>query len=240
MCGIAGYVKSADYEISATDINWTLRALEERGRDATGIAWLRNNKEFYVLKAPSTASEFIELPEFKANMDEILKSCTVLFHTRLAVHGVPEDNTNNHPIFNTRGMIIHNGVVSLSEKFLSIGKTDTEQMMLCIQKYGLKKGLSKINGSASIAYFDFKSGGLYLFSRFTPLVYARKEGLTVFGSTANVLYQGFLIPEEQVKSLRKDRIFKIEEDGRLFKYAKVKRENNYSTHYFYTSDRCWD
>jgi predicted glutamine amidotransferase len=186
MCGIAGiYRFDQKRKISENNIVDTLTALQSRGRDATGVAWL-TDKTYSILKTSSDASTFVELKEFKESLPKILQSKVVLLHTRAATHGSPFNNLNNHPLWNNEGLIIHNGVVTPPLNLPSRGETDSEQIMLYIQKYGLKNGIEKLRGWLAIAYVDFRNGGLTLFRDGAPIEYFVDRTSLVFGSTKEI------------------------------------------------------
>ena len=217
MCGIAGWMRRGDSKLTKDELISFLANLEVRGRDATGVAW-RTNGRTYVLKSPAKATEFVELPEFQREIPSILDSSWVLLHTRQSTHGNPKDNRNNHPIYNKDGLIIHNGVVTPKEWLTGAqGQTDTEQILLYIQKYGWQ-GLADIRGSATFAYVDFKKPGFYLHARGMPLMWAydRKRKMFLFCSTKHILLQTLksgrffgLIPKLPTSSVPQNTIFHI-------------------------------
>jgi glucosamine 6-phosphate synthetase-like amidotransferase/phosphosugar isomerase protein len=192
MCGIAGWYKNSSSTFTEKVLKSLLVQTSTRGKDATGICWGTDDHEkqlsVKVLKGPMEASKFIETKDFKEAIDEILKARWVLVHCRQATHGSPKDNNNNHPIFNDKGLVIHNGVVYPHQKFKTNGDTDTEQILLSIQELGLDKGVENISGSLAIAYVDFKKSGFYLYRNDqSPLVWGRHNRSLVFASARDIL-----------------------------------------------------
>jgi len=248
MCGIAGYIKTknSNFKITGNNIINTLKMLEVRGKDATGVAWQdENKKKFWVIKTPSPASDFIELEAFKSSLPDIIKSKIVLLHTRQATQGDPVDNQNNHPIHNRGGLIIHNGMVHVSETLPGNGETDTEQIMLYIQKYGFADGLNKVSGSMSIAYIDFKDINLYLYSEIMPLSYHKEREILIFASTSLILSKGF--NTNPVKDLPKMTLFKIDNLLNMQTICSIKREvknyeynQSFDDYNFEDLDQLWE
>ena len=204
MCGIAGFYRQGNKKLTPDDVRQLLVTLQQRGTDATGMAWKIGN-EVKVIKAPLKAEEFVNLPQFSQSVNEVCDAQWALFHTRQATHGSPKEDNNNHPIVNSKGLIIHNGMVSIAEEFTDAqGQTDTEQMLLCLQKYGFK-GIARVYGSLAIAYVDFsRPDRFYLYAHTSPIAYSRSDNLFLFASTVNILksvYQGvgfFVLPHNRV------------------------------------------
>lgn len=186
MCGISGYTSTTNGPYTSKVIKQLLMDIEPRGHDATGIAYLVG-KQFKVAKAPGVASSFLKRAEFTDNEETIANSKIVLLHTRAASHGSPSKAQNNHPIWNERGIMIHNGVVSTPLKLAAAkGETDTEQMMLHIQKAGFA-GINDLKGWLAIAYFDFAEQKLFLYHKDAPLFILKTPDTIVWSSTASSL-----------------------------------------------------
>ncbi|MDK1292946.1 MAG: class II glutamine amidotransferase, partial [Actinomycetota bacterium] len=126
MCGIMGYVGSAD----ATPIIMDgLRRLEYRGYDSAGVAV--NDHGINVRKAEGKIDQLAALLE-----DEPLTGTIGIGHTRWATHGRPSD-LNAHPHTDASGefVVVHNGIIenfqTLREELQASGveltcETDTE------------------------------------------------------------------------------------------------------------------
>ena len=228
MCGIAGWYKYGEAKVTEEELTELLINLQVRGRDATGIAW--KNRKYHTLKASGPAEKFIELMEFKADVDKVLNSPFVFLHVRQATHGDPKQNKNNHPIMNKKGLIIHNGVIYPDKELDgAIGETDSEQLMLHIQEFGWK-GIERVSGSMAIAYVDFAKPGFFLYAKGNPLVWAYDPDRQIlfFCSTRDILYgsisTGFWlgqvpkvtaddVPPGMVYQVTKDGISEIEKVG---------------------------
>ena len=225
MCGIAGIARAnQDLKITEKIITDMLLSLEIRGRDATGISWQDTSKKFYILKTPARASDFVQLPEYKENIQKVIESPIILLHTRAATQGWPGNNQNNHPIFNKKGIIIHNGVVRVPAILKGDGETDSEQILLYIQKYGFREGLSMVNGWMSIAYVSLLGGELFLYAEKAPLTYFKTEsGAIVFASTYTTLQAGFNVSPKKVKDVEPLTVFKVVDNKTLLPIASIKR-----------------
>lgn len=105
MCGLYGYIgepsemsQIALYELGIDN--------ERRGKDSSGLAYLRDGK-FHVTKRVEESSKFLE----RTPVMNSLLSPTVIGHTRLATHG--EVNWKNaHPFKYGKWIFAHNGVIS--------------------------------------------------------------------------------------------------------------------------------
>ena len=208
MCGIAGFLKTSDYSPHPIEVEQLLINLRDRGTDATGVAWW-NGEKINVLKSPVMADDFIETPTFKKLVGEIASSKWFLLHTRAATNGSPENKLNNHPIYNQHGLIIHNGVVHADSPLPAQGETDTEQVLLHLQRYGWK-GINYISGFLSIAYVNHKfPERFYLYSHGAPLVYSKGPNGIFFCSTGIILRESIYTSELQVTDLPKDVICRV-------------------------------
>lgn len=204
MCRIAGIIGNKN--VKPENIVKALLSMESGGKDATGMAWF-DGEQVWTMKSPMMASDFVENQDVRRELPRAAKAKWILLHTRQATHGGPENNLNNHPIVSQKGLIIHNGVVSPSMNLSGArGQTDTEQIMLHIQKYGFK-GLENMNGWLAIAYVNFKRPDrVYLYRDGVPIVYS-SNGFFAFASTQAILKDGFDI--ESTKTLPIGKVFKV-------------------------------
>jgi len=217
MCGIAGIIgKPIPSEITSI-----LIGLEERGVDATGIS-LNCPGSCRILKAGINADVFCELPSLQRNLEELTKTATIaLLHTRWATSGTPLNNYNNHPIWNEKGIIIHNGVVFTGHFYKTRGETDTEQMLEAITQHGLLAAIKDLVGWLSIAYQDFNNRNeVYIYRSESPLYMGRKNSNIYFCSKPHILEKA--IGKFQLVSMKNQTIYKINsEDMSITKMGKV-------------------
>lgn len=218
MCRIAGMIGKPTRQ----QVENVLLAMQSGGMDATGFAWWDGKQIFYA-KAPMKAEDFLSSEVVKKEIDKMVSTAQwVLFHTRQATHGSPSDNNNNHPITNNKGIIIHNGVVWLERSYPSKGQTDTEQLMLHIQKQGFR-GLSDMIGWYAIAYVDYmKKGAIYL-SRFNaPIVYDFNPDF-VFASTQEILN---ILGGGKGKELPSNGVYRAMKNNPLVKTVRLRRKKH--------------
>jgi len=85
---------------------------EARGPHATGLAWLKTDGSYRLLKEPLPARLFIRRQAFHQALAEVDAQTTVLMgHNRWSTRGDPANNRNNHPL--RTGVVIgtHNGTI---------------------------------------------------------------------------------------------------------------------------------
>ena len=228
MCGIAGWYRSGDNKITESELKSLIIGLQVRGKDATGVAW-KSQGYVYTLKSASKASDFINLPEFKKAIPEILDSTWVLLHTRFATHGSPKNYKNNHPVMNKKGLIIHNGIVTPKQPLDADGETDSEQLLLHIQKYGWH-GISMLFGSAAFAYVNFSKPGFYLYTdKLSSLswTYDLERQMFLFCSTKRILTKAydvgsvFGMPKVVINDVPRATVYHINDGVKKIKEVKL-------------------
>jgi predicted glutamine amidotransferase len=188
MCGIAGIRRFGDKPITGEEIVLLLCSIEHRGPHATGVALQQQNGEINIYKQPIPAWDFTLSDEFKEFLKTHLtpKTQTALLHTRWATVGNPEDNENNHPMFDGSTAIVHNGGISNHTQLFDQGHytkscaTDSDIIRAIVANHGItEKGireLSKMSGSAAIACVRSQQPDRLLLARSgSPLVVAFSE-----------------------------------------------------------------
>jgi glucosamine 6-phosphate synthetase-like amidotransferase/phosphosugar isomerase protein len=187
MCGIAGFSLAENENVNAVEASMALlRQIQARGRDATGAAWVKYDKQakkasICVSKAPVRASMF---EPYLRQMSP--KTSRVILHTRMATQGSPQNNLNNHPIVAGRIVGIHNGVLhnddAIFEHLKGVvrkGKVDSEAAFALLNhtEHRPVDVLESVKGRAALAWFDA--------SNKRPLHLARVSGSPLFiGQTA--------------------------------------------------------
>ncbi|HEU4606847.1 MAG TPA: isomerizing glutamine--fructose-6-phosphate transaminase, partial [Chitinophagaceae bacterium] len=140
MCGIVGYLGSKNALRPVVD---GLKALEYRGYDSAGVAYI-DNKSSEVVKQVGRV-EKLEDSIFKDTNAGKQKPQVAIGHTRWATHGAPT-LANAHPHFNSDKTIyaVHNGIIEnyaqikselqgLGYKFVT--ETDTEVIPHLLDHY---------------------------------------------------------------------------------------------------------
>lgn len=136
MCGIIGEIS---VENVAPELLKSLKKLEYRGYDSSGIAVLNNNEIERV-----RAEGRIENLEKKIAKSEIVGNVGI-GHTRWATHGVPtEENAHPHISPNKKFALVHNGIIENAEELKKTllpkdevyqSDTDTEVAVHLIEKF---------------------------------------------------------------------------------------------------------
>jgi len=201
MCGIGGIFKLSPFEDRGEILDMSikmLRELEDRGKDATGVAVINTfNDSFKIFKKNKHASEFIKLKEFqKLFLNN--KYNIVLLHTRAKTQGSADNPKNNHPIFSKRfnNLVIHNGVINNDDDLKKKhgikpdGEVDSEiilQMFNLFKQNKIEKAIKNISGSMAFALYDKQT--LYLYKNTQPifLAYSPSNDLFLFSSTKTAI-----------------------------------------------------
>ena len=174
MCGITGY-----WSQNKADKNLALRMaskIESRGPDDSGV-WIGDNNSLTIA------------------------------HRRLSI--VDLSTAGKQPMVSRCGMysLVYNGEIynhedlriELESSFGSMhwqGHSDTEVLLIALQKLGVEKTLKKLNGMFAFAFWDGTKKELYLARDRIgekPIYLGRQNGVFLFGSELKALtvYPGF-------------------------------------------------
>ena len=143
MCGIVGYIGKLNAVSVLVD---GLKALEYRGYDSSGIAFIEKEKVKIYKKCGKVSVMEESLPSS-------VSSNVGIGHTRWATHGGPSD-ANSHPHKVGKITIVHNGIIdnylTLKNEYLKTGykfnsDTDTEVVAAMLNKwYSEEKNMLKV------------------------------------------------------------------------------------------------
>ena len=183
MCGIIGYIGK---EKCIPKIISGLEALEYRGYDSAGIAYIKNNK--VIIKKEK--GKIINLKN-NLNLDE--DTYIGIGHTRWATHG-EANKVNAHPHNIGKWTIVHNGIIEnyaeLKLELLDKGytfKSDTDTEVACAKLDDLYKDEKDILKTLKKATTIFKgsyafgiicsddSSNLYAIRNTSPLIIATSD-----------------------------------------------------------------
>lgn len=197
MCGIVGIITSEKRNLIPEIIS-SLKNLEYRGYDSTGIALLDNGaiKRIRRIGAPSDVFPPQEITrELGVGADGFSVG---IGHNRWATHGKPSEE-NAHPHFDCGGniAIVHNGTIlnheSLRRDLVALGHTfssttDTEVIPHLIEQK-IKEGASLKDAFLDTASILEGSFGLALISTDEPdrLLLAKRGSPLLFGVLKNTL-----------------------------------------------------
>ncbi len=228
MCGIVGYIgqeTALDYLLNS------LRVLEYRGYDSSGIAVYSPKAGIQILKAKGKLSNLIDLTEKQKIAGQV-----GIGHTRWATQGAPSD-INAHPHSNAQSeiVIVHNGIINnylaLKEELINqykikfTSETDSEIFAHLIgvfteQGLGLKEALQatiqKIKGTYALAVLSKKEPNKILLTcHEAPLVIGLGKNQDLFcASDSSALMQY----TDQIIRLKDAQIAELGENGKWVIY----------------------
>ena len=197
MCGIVGYIgKKNAVEVGVDG----LRALQYRGYDSAGLAFLNGGK---IVSARAVG----KIENLEELIDPSWNSGLGIFHTRWATHGgVTEENAHPHSDCSGDISLCHNGIIEnfkeLKEGLIVKGhsftsETDSEVIPHLIEEEMKGKvsfqdaffgALSKIKGTYGIAAVSAKNPDVLLAARnFSPLLVGVGDGERIVASDASAI-----------------------------------------------------
>jgi glucosamine 6-phosphate synthetase-like amidotransferase/phosphosugar isomerase protein len=223
MCGLAGVILARrDRAPAARRRVWDrftrlLVCAQSRGRDAAGVALVRDDGSFALEKMPLRASEFVRTDAYRMigrRLDD--STVAVLGHARLATQGSADNPANNHPIHlaslpGIHGPVIgiHNGRVPNDRRlFLKYGypreaQVDSEIIFRLVAeafrwRHGprrlLRGYLGELRGQSTIAWVMLDEPHLVrLLRRRQPLCHVDDagDGAVYFGSLTRAMREVF-------------------------------------------------
>ncbi|MDX1920812.1 MAG: glutamine--fructose-6-phosphate transaminase (isomerizing) [Candidatus Caenarcaniphilales bacterium] len=234
MCGIVGYVgkeNALDYLIKS------LKVLEYRGYDSSGIAITSPGKEIKIVKSKGKLANLIELTKNKE-----IKGNIGIGHTRWATQGIPSDiNAHPHSNGNSSVAIVHNGIISnyleLKEELVAKNNikfssdTDSEVVAHLIGvfleegkslKDALIEVIKKIKGSYALSIISKNEPSKILLTcHDAPLVIGIGKDNDLFcASDSSALLQY----TDQIVRLKDNQIAELGENGKLTIYDLKERK----------------
>lgn len=170
MCGIAGYTTSNTNSSGPSVISRMLKKLQHRGPNNSGI-WQENG--------------------------------ICMGATRLSIMDLSDDGNQPFITSDKLGALVYNGEVynhnelraELKSEFKDISfrsTCDTETVLYALHMWGAKKAIDKFNGMFAFAYFDKRSGDLWLGrdrAGIKPLYYSITNDEFIFGSEIKALLE---------------------------------------------------
>ena len=192
MCGIIGFcghVREGQWGETYHLLESLFLASEDRGQDATGFAALTcpykspHEAKTIVAKQPIPVDEFVKTNGPWRHLRH-QRCAAVIGHVRMATHGAPADNKNNHPLSSQDGRfhLIHNGVIENYQQLASRRRLrlqtdcDSEVILRLVERtrhaaVGFEEALQLLEGSIAAALLDAEDGLLWL---------ARNEGREIW------------------------------------------------------------
>jgi len=217
MCGIFGFVTTADSEIDTKNFQSVINSLfllsESRGKDASGLMFLTND-EVTILKRPIRARQMIKSSEYKkifssfSNISNKQPTPIVFMgHARMVTNGSEEVHDNNQPVVYPNSVVLHNGIiVNDSELWQSHPElerryqVDTEIILALHKNFRIlgnenedafRMTFSLLKGANSIALVPLDSRTLFLASSNGSLYYSLSQNgnMLLFASELDFLAQ---------------------------------------------------
>ena len=201
-------------------------ASEDRGTDATGIAY-NHNGHLTVYKRPYPA----HLMRFRLPDDAVC----IMGHTRMTTQGDEKHNYNNHPFEGTAGIpfaLAHNGVLYndltlRKDKKLPRTRIETDSyvaVQLLAQQgelsfRSIRSAVESLRGTLTLSVLDNRDN-LYIIKGNNPLTlyHFPRMGLYVYASTEQILKKGLKKGMPRVEQpfevmLREGDILRIDRQG---------------------------
>ena len=203
-------------------------AAEERGTDASGIAYVKDGK-ITIFKRPKPAHKI------RFNIPNGTKA--VMGHTRMTTQGNEKFNYNNHPFYGHAGIdfaFAHNGVLHndkelRKEKNLPQTKIETDSYVAVqlIEQHSklnfdsLKSMAEDVQGSFCFTALD-ENNNLYIVKGSNPmyLIHFEEFGLYVYASTESIMKKalkkaGFNKLKFELLNVEEGDILKIDQNGTI-------------------------
>ena len=232
MCGIVGYIGKSKKGINV--VLDGLTALEYRGYDSAGIAFLDGDKL-------TVDKQVGRVQALRDSLGTSKKSTAAIGHTRWATHGTPT-TTNAHPHFNTDQtiMAVHNGIIEnyaelkshlQKQGYVFVSETDTEVIPHLIDFYrkssdrfevAFEKALNQLRGAYAVGVMTSEEPGVLYAARLSsPLVLGVAAGTCIVASDPSAIMEH----TKQVVYLNDYECVRAEADGSYrikdFKNAKL-------------------
>jgi glucosamine 6-phosphate synthetase-like amidotransferase/phosphosugar isomerase protein len=120
MCGIFGFITSEGKGPDIARLRKLALVTQTRGTHAFGLAWLDREGKLHTFKRPGPAACQLDV------LEACREASIVVGHCRLATHGSPTDNRNNHPHRAGSGYLVHNGVVHNHQELARYHRLDLQ------------------------------------------------------------------------------------------------------------------
>jgi len=221
MCGIVGYVGQKD---ALPILIESLKKLEYRGYDSSGVGFLDHNSSLIVCKSKGKIRNLEELIRLK----KLPFAHAGISHTRWATHGFPSD-INAHPHTDTKHTIavVHNGIIenyqelktSLKKKgYKFISETDSEVIPQLIASFykgdllsAVRQAIAKLKGTFALGIISRDHPDMLIAARVgSPLIVGIGEHENFIASdvpaildfTRKVIY----LKDSQIAVLTKEKV----------------------------------
>lgn len=225
MCGIMGFYCFGQKKPNKPQIATMFELLESRGRDASGIGYIKNGG-LVVSKAPIRSSLMTHSKEWQ----ELVLPPIFIAHTRMKTQGTEQNNNNNHPLYNKEGLcIVHNGMIHNDKEIFGKskrdGEVDSEAILAVLSSKAkgdkIKQVFDKLEGSFAFAMIDKNNPErLVLVKKDNPLelYYDEADDILYFCSEADIVRESLGIRKNSKRGFNTG-------EGSFHHYS---MENNYA------------
>ncbi len=220
MCGIFGFLKNKEAELSKDEFKSILDSLftlsESRGKEAAGLA-VRNKNRIQIYKQPLPATQMIRQEGYKGllNQFDLNEHIFAMGHSRLVTNGSQVSASNNQPVIKNGIVSIHNGIIVNSAKLwqnISTSTQETEidtEALLGLIADAIKNDVlpidavidafSQIEGTVSVGIMFDQLDCLILATNTGSLYYChdQQNSIFVFASERHILRQ--MIAKNELK-----------------------------------------
>ena len=158
MCGIVGLIskQTQGFYGSHVDIFTDMLIMDQvRGMDGTGVFGVYKNKQAYLTKVGTHASNLVQLKAYDQFKTKMARSMTMVFgHNRKATVG-NVSSTNSHPFMEENVILIHNGFISNAREFDTAAPVDSQALARGFNKAKAPLDvLRKVTGAYALVWYD--------------------------------------------------------------------------------------
>ena len=194
MCGLCGSFTQKGTVLSKRDRTQRARTLEGllianqvRGTDSTGVAAIRYDTKFDLLKAAEEPLKFVA----RADLQSLLRTDAPLMigHTRMTSMGNDITDENAHPFVEGNVIGAHNGIIN---NYMQLDRTvnvDSQAVFRLLDEHpdAYDFVFPKVSGSAALTWWDARDPeALFLTAHWNPLSVAIVPRIkTVFWSSVS-------------------------------------------------------
>ena len=199
MCGIVGFISSANYGLNAkqADVFETMLFLDtQRGWDSTGSFGVQRNNNVYIAKDAVHGADFICTKEFTELRHKMIASGQFwVGHNRWATRGEVTDK-NAHPFWvEDKVVLVQNGTMRGDHKKHKDVEVDTEALAHVIaENDDISVALNKIDASYALVWYNVNDKTLYMIRNTERPLYTVEStaGDILFASEENmILYSAY-------------------------------------------------